>query len=164
MNKELIKSLEAETSEKLFYYFKHDGAINFEKKIIAGRILNEREYDKTILSQEKSNIANSITNSLKINEDLDYLTKKSKKQSNRNIAMGLGYLSFFLILGMKDYWFNKEDIDWLYLLIMISLGLTFIVYKIVTYKKTLNDFIREDVENNELLRFRLKLIETEWDF
>ena len=164
MNRELEKSLEKETSEKLFFYFKHDGAIDFEKKIIAGRILNEREYDKTILSQEKSNITNSITNRLKTNEDLDYLMKKSKKQSNRNIAMGLGYLSFFLILGMKGYWFNKEDIDWLYLLIMISLGLTFIVYKIVTYKTTLNDLIRADVENNELLRFRLKLIETEWDF
>jgi len=164
MNKELIKSLETETSEKLFYYFKHSGAINFEKKIIAGRILNEKGYDKTILSQEKKNIINSITNRLKTNEDLDYLMRKSKKQSNKNIFMGLGYLSFFLILGMKDYWFNKEDIDWLYLLIMITLGLTFIVYKIVTYKKTLNDFIREDVENNELLRFRLKLIETEWDF
>jgi len=164
MNKELIKSLETEKSEKLFYYFKSDGAINFEKKIIAGRILNEKGYDKTILSQEKKNIINSITNRLKTNEDLDYLMKKSKKQSNKNIFMGLGYLSFFLILGMKDYWFNKEDIDWLYLFIMISLGLTFIFYKIVTYKKTLNDFIREDVENNELLRFRLKLIETEWDF
>lgn len=32
MNKELIQSLETESSEKLFCYFKHDGAINFEKK------------------------------------------------------------------------------------------------------------------------------------
>ncbi|MBI9036036.1 MAG: hypothetical protein JEZ03_16365 [Bacteroidales bacterium] len=112
----------------------------------------------------KKNIINSITERLSTNEDLDYLTKKNKKQSNKNIFMGLAYLSFFLVLGMKGCWLDKEAFDWLYLIIMISIGLAFIVYKIVTYKKTLNDFIREDVENNELLRFRLKLIETEWNF
>jgi hypothetical protein len=62
--------------------------------------------------------------------------------------MALGYLSFFLILGMKGYWFNKENIDWLYLLIIISLGSTFIVYKVVTYKKTLT--YKRIIEQHEI--------------
>lgn len=164
MNRELVKSLEAETSEKLFYYFKHDGAINFEKRIIAGIILHDRRYDKNTLSKEKELITESITDSLNINKNKDYLESKNKKKVNRTIFFGLGYLSFFTLLNMKDYIIDNEKFDWFYLLIMIVLGVAFIIYKILTYNKTLNNLIKADIENNELLEFRLKLIENKWDF
>lgn len=164
MNKELSKSLEQNSTVDLFFLFKHDGAINFEKKIIAGIILNERGYDKDTLSSEKELITKSITESLDITENKDYLEKKNKKKSNRAIFLGLGYLSFFTLFGMRDYIFNNEKIDWFYLSIMFMLGMIFIIYKILTYNKTLNNFINADIENNELLRFRLKLIKNEWRF
>jgi hypothetical protein len=164
MNRELVKSLEAETSEKLFYYFKHGGAINFEKRIIAGIILHDRGYDKNTLSKEKELITESITDSLNVNKNKDYLESKNKKKVNRTIFFGLGYLSFFTLLNMKDYIIDNEKFDWFYLLIMIVLGVAFIIYKILTYNKTLNNLIKADIENNELLEFRLKLIENKWDF
>jgi len=164
MNRELVKSLEAETSEKLFYYFKYDGAINFEKRIIAGIILHDRGYDKNTLSKEKELITESITDSLNVNKNKDDLKSKNKKKVNRTIFFGLGYLSFFTLLNMKDYIIDNEKFDWFYLLIMIVLGVAFIIYKILTYNKTLNNLIKADIKNNELLEFRLKLIENKWDF
>lgn len=164
MNIELIKSLEKETNDNLFDYFKHDGAINFEKKIIAGKILHEKGFDKSLLSQEKNIIVKSINNRLKISEDLDYLAKKNKKKNNNQLFLGIGYIVFFLILGMKDYFLKNEEIDWIYLSIMIFIGFGFIIYKLLSYKKTLNKLTKDDLDNNELLRFRLKLIENEWDF
>jgi hypothetical protein len=164
MNKELSKSLEQNSTEDLFFLFKHDGAINFEKKIIAGIILNERGYDRIILSKEKELIIKSISDSLNITENKDYLVKKNKKKSNLTILWGAGYLTFFTLLGMRDYLFNNERFDWFYLSIMIMLGVILIIYKTLTYNKTLNNLIKADIENNELLRFRLKLIEKKWDF
>ncbi len=78
--------------------------------------------------------------------------------------MGLGYLSFFIILGMKDFLLNNENIDWINVLVLISFVFIFVTYKIVTRKKTVNSLIKADVENNELLKFRLELIEREWNF
>ncbi len=164
MNKELSKSLEQSSTEDLFFLFKHDGAINFEKRIIAGIILHDRGYDKNTLSKEKEIITKSITGSLNANKNKDYLESKNKKKVNRTIFFGLGYLSFFTLLSMKDYILDNEKFDWFYLLIMIVLGVTFIIYKILTYNKTLNNLIKADIENNELLEFRLKLIENKWDF
>jgi len=164
MNKELVKSLEAETSEKLFYYFKHDGSIDFEKKIIAGKILNDKSFDKAKLLHEKEIIVDSILNELKISESSDYLRKKSRKEINKNIYFWLGFILIFLTLEVKDYWIDKEAFELTSLLIIILTGLIFFTYTALNYKKTLSKLINSGIKNNELLRLRLGLIETEWDF
>ena len=164
MNKELVKSLEAETSEKLFYYFKHDGSIDFEKKIIAGKILNDKSFDKAKLLHEKEIIVDSILNELKISESSDYLRKKSRKEINKNIYFWLGFILIFLTLEVKDYWVDKEAFELTSLLIIILTGLIFFTYTALNYKKTLSKLINSGIKNNELLRLRLGLIETEWDF
>jgi len=164
MNRELVKSLEAETSEKLFYYFKHDGSIDFEKKIIAGKILNDKSFDKAKLLHEKEIIVDSILNELKISESSDYLRKKSRKEINKNIYFWLGFILIFLTLEVKDYWVDKEAFELTSLLIIILTGLIFFTYTALNYKKTLSKSINSGIKNNELLRLRLSLIETEWDF
>ena len=164
MNRELVKSLEAETSEKLFYYFKHDGSIDFEKKIIAGKILNDKSFDKAKLLHEKEIIVDSILNELKISESSDYLRKKSRKEINKNIYFWLGFILIFLTLEVKDYWVDKEAFELTSLLIIILTGLIFFTYTALNYKKTLSKLINSGIKNNELLRLRLSLIETEWDF
>jgi type IV secretory pathway TrbL component len=164
MNNELVKSLEAETSEKLFYYFKHDGSIDFEKKIIAGKILNDKCFDKAKLLHEKEIIVDSILNELKISESSDYLRKKSRKEINKNIYFWLGFILIFLTLEVKDYWTDKENFELTSLLIIILTGLIFFTYTALNYKKTLSKLINSGINNNELLRLRLSLIETEWDF
>jgi len=164
MNKELVKSLEVETSEKLFYYFKHDGSIDFEKKIIAGKILNDKSFDKAKLLHEKEIIVDSILNELKTSESSDYLMKKSRKEINKYIYFWLGFILIFLTLEVKDYWVDKEAFELTSLLIIILTGLIFFTYTALNYKKTLSKLINSGIKNNELLRLRLSLIETEWNF
>ncbi|MCK9452375.1 MAG: hypothetical protein M0Q90_11845 [Bacteroidales bacterium] len=164
MNKALTASLEQKSSEDLFFMFKHDGAINFEQKIIAGKILNERGYDKTKLSKEKKIIVESILNELKLTDNSAYLERKSKRKIKNDVFIKLAFLLVFSGLGMKDYLFNKAPFDYVYMSIMLVVGIILLVYQTVTYKKTLNTLIHEAIKNNELLRLRLKLIESEWSF
>jgi len=164
MNEELIKSLEQETDEDLFYYFKHDGAIDFEKKMIAGKILYDRGYNKAKLVQEKALIVNPIKEQLKKSEDSNYLAKKNSKKMNLRILLGLLIIFLFSIKETVLPLFNDKPIDTVYLSIIISVGFVYIAYKILTYKKTLQDLINTDLENNDLLKFRLDLIEREWKF
>ena len=60
MNTELEKFMNSESSENLFFYFKHDGAIDFQRKVIAGKVLNERGFDRNKLIEEKQLIVGSI--------------------------------------------------------------------------------------------------------
>jgi len=60
MNQELFNHLNKESTEKLFYNFKHDGLLDFEKKIISGKILYLRNYNLLKLKEEKSLIVESI--------------------------------------------------------------------------------------------------------
>lgn len=164
MNKESLSAFKSNSSEDLFYYFKHDGAINFEKKMMAGSILKDRGYDQKTLSKEKKIIEDSIRAQLKESENKEGIKKRAVKKMNRKFLFGLGYFTFFLLLGLKDYWYQQEDIDWLYFSIMLSLGLLFIIYHFVTYQKKLDQIIKDELENNELLKNRLKLIEENWLF
>ncbi|MDY0078239.1 MAG: hypothetical protein RBR87_13300 [Bacteroidales bacterium] len=164
MNKALTASLEQKSSEDLFFMFRHDGAINFEQKIIAGKILNERGYDKTKLSKEREIIVESIIKELKTSDNSAYLVRNSKRKIKNDLFMKLAFLLVFSGLGMKDYLFNNAEFDFVYISIMLFIGIVFLVYHTVTYKKTLNTLINEAIKNNELLRFRLKLIESDWSF
>lgn len=162
MDKELIKSLDTETSEKLFYFFKHDGSIDFEKKIIAGNLLHKRGFDKTKLSDEKEIIVNSIRNELKISESSDYLEKKSRKELNKSLYFWLGFTILFFSIEFIDHW--KGNFELTSSLIIILTGLTFLSYKAITYKKQLGKLINSGIKNNELLRLRLRIIQKEWPF
>lgn len=164
MSKESLSAFESKSTEDLFYYFKHDGAINFEKKMRAGRILKERGYDQKTLSQEKKIIEDSILTQLKENENKEGIQKRATKKMNRKLFFALGNFTFFLLLGLKDYWFHQQDIDWLYFSIMLSLGLLFIIYHFVSYQKNLDQIIKAELENNELLRSRIKLMDEKWLF
>jgi len=163
MDRELIKSLETETSEKLFYLFKHDGAIDFEKKIIAGNLLNERSFDKAKLLNEKEIIVDSILSELKMSESSDYLEKKSRKELNKNLYFWLSFLMIFLSIELVDHW-TDMNFEFNSHLIIILAGLIFFTYRAITYKKELGILINSGVKNNELLRLRLRLIKKEWDF
>ena len=164
MNSELVKILEKKSTEDLFYLFKHNGAINFEKRLIAGKILKERGFDETKLSHEKNIIVNVLKDRIEKEGVLDFIKKKNAKKIRNRIFAGIGYLFFFIILGLKDFLLENKDVDWFYISIMLFLGFVFIVYKIVTYNKTFNSLISSDLDNNELLRLRLDLIEKEWHF
>ncbi|MDD4375033.1 MAG: hypothetical protein PHG67_14065 [Bacteroidales bacterium] len=82
MTKGLENAMNSEDSEKLFFYYKHDGAIDFEKKIIAGKILNERGFDRQKLLDEKQLIIGSIMDQIRCYANTDHLLSKNKRKIN----------------------------------------------------------------------------------
>jgi len=164
MNNELIKSLEEKSDNDLFDIFKHDGSITFMNKLIAGKLLNERGFDKAKLSAEKNLIIKDYESRIIDENNSDLIKKKNSSIINSQITKGAIFFIVFLFVGLEDFIFNNEAINYTYLLIMLSLGIALLTYKLVNYKKQLHSLINSDLENNELLRHRLQIIETDWAF
>lgn len=164
MNTELEKFMNSESSENLFFYFKHDGAIDFQKKVIAGKILSERGYDRDKLIEEKQLIVGSIKEQIKSYENTRLSTAKNRKKINREYFVSLGLMVFIIIVAMKGYIMNEEPFDWMVVSIFALLFMILIIYKLMTYKTKLKYLIELDVNDKELLKFRLYFIEKEWDF
>ncbi len=164
MNKELLESFKTKSSDDLFYYFKHDGAINFEKKLIAGIVLKEKGYDKRKLSQEKTLIVESINSQLKASEAQDGIHNKASKKASRKLMFTIGYFIFLIAYGLKDYLYAEKEMNWIKFSVLLGIGILFIAYNIITYPKKVNQLVKDEKENNELLRNRLKLIDEHWLF
>lgn len=164
MNKDLTKVLTTENSDKLFFLFKHQGAIDFEKKILAGKILNERGFDKETLKAEKELIVNSIRSKIKFYDNTDEVTKKNKRKINLNILYGAVYILVLLLIPLKDSILHNEAIDWIAISILSAILLSFVGYKFYTYPSKLQSLQRSDQNDKELLQYRLILIEKEWAF
>lgn len=164
MNADLEDLMNSEESEKLFFYYKHDGTVDFEKKIIAGKILNKRNFDREKLLQEKQLIVDSINDKITYYNNTIQLTAKNKKKINKGLLFVIGYFSFFIILVLKDYIMNKETFDWAGIFVITLVVVIFMGYKLITYKSKLKQLLESDMDDNELLKFRLQLIEKEWDF
>lgn len=166
MNTTLENTLNSEQSDRLFFYFRHDGAIDFEKKVIAGKILNERGFDRNKLLKEKKLLSDSIRHQISAFENVNLLVK-NKRKINKRILFGLVYISLFMVIGLKDIVLTGESLkraDWIGILIMVLLALTYIVYKLVTYKTKLKQLMASDNKEKELLKLRLQFIEKEWNF
>lgn len=166
MTTTIENALNSEQSDRLFFYFRHDGAIDFEKKVIAGKILNERGFDKRKLLEEKKLLTDSIRHQISAFESANLLAK-NKRKINKKILFGLAYISLFIAIGLKDILLKEESFeraDWIGISIMVLLALTYIVYKLVTYKTKLKQLMASDNKEKELLKFRLQFIEKEWNF
>ena len=164
MTTELEKFLNSEESEKLFFYFKHNGAIDFQKKVIAGKILNERGYDRKKLVKEKHLIIDSINDELRSYENADHIRAKTRRKINREYFLNLVLMIFIIIVGLRGYIMNGEPVNWIVISVMMLLVLVFIAYKLMTYKTKLNHLLELELNNKELLKFRLQFIEKEWNF
>ena len=164
MTTELEKFLNSEESDKLFFYFKHDGAVDFQKKVIAGKILNERAYDRKKLLEEKKLIVDSIKDQLRSYENTNHVRAKNKRKINREYFFNLVLIILIIIIGLKGYIMSGEPVNWIVISLMLLLVLVFIVYKLMTYKTKLNHLLELELNNKELLKFRLQFIEKEWNF
>lgn len=164
MNNELEIFMNSKESEELFFYFKHDGAINFEKKIIAGKILNDRGFDRKKLQAEKQLIIDSIKTQIKNYENENRSVETHKKKINRGLFFGLGFMISYMFIGMEGYVFDDEPIDWMSTLLMVLMLLIFVVYKLATYKTKLKQLLVLDMNDKELLKYRLQYIEQQWRF
>lgn len=164
MHTELEKFMNSESSENLFFYFKHDGAVDFERKVIAGKILNERGFDKRKLIEEKKKIVDSINEHIKLYDNARHLTTKNKRKVNREYFVSLALMTLITIVALKSYIMNEEPFDWIVISVFSLFLLILIIYKLMTYKTKLKHLIELDMNDKELLKFRLYFIEKEWSF
>jgi len=167
MNSALKKYLEKETSEELFYFFKHDGSLNFEKKVVSGIILNERRYNKRKMKSEKALIRNSIVDSIKDYTYSPQLVYKLKAKLTRSIIYGvlISLLFYFLPYGFN--YVKGESIalsnDYTLLVTIIFLS-SFVLYQIITYNKKISNLVNQSNKDYELQKSRLEILDMMWQF
>lgn len=167
MNTLLKETLKKEPSEELFYFFKHDGSLNFEKKIVSGIILHERKYNKRKLKSEKTIIRDSIVRSIKDYKNSPQLIKKLKNKVRRNIIFGIIITTLinsmsFIIDNTRFKSISLTD-NYTWLITILGL-LAFIIYSIATYNKKVNEAINTSKEDYKLMVNRLEIIDKRWDF
>lgn len=163
MNQSLQKSLEKESSRELFYNFKHDGLLNFEKKIVSGIILHERNYSIHSLKREKSIIVNSINDQISDYKNSSKSAAKNRNKAKRAIILSVLSAIIGLLLLFKDYFF--KPLEFSYSSLMIILFFVFTVgYSIYTYDKKVQRGIQADIDDCKLLEQKLIIIKREWDF
>ncbi len=166
MNQELAKVMEKKSSEDLFEYFKQDGHLNFEKRLIAGKILKERNFQKTLLKEEKKKIKNSILQLINQTKDHSLLEKSAKKETwKQTLAALLGGIGF-LIFAISDY-IKHGDSDtseiykiWFAVAYIVLISL----YQITNHQRKVTKLMISKVDDSNLQKSRLQLIEEYWEF
>ncbi|MBN1112163.1 MAG: hypothetical protein JXA53_04540 [Bacteroidales bacterium] len=165
MYNELHESLGSEPTKNLFYYFKNDGLISFEKKLVAGIILHKRRYDSDVLRSEKEKIIKQIQERIKESVPSSEREDKHKREEKKEIifaAIGSLAIPFFYVL--VDV-FNSRPINFTdSQLIGCFVVMLLFVVKVMFYRVKLNMRSREDAESLRINKEKLALIEKEWRF
>ena len=166
MNPALKKQLEKENDEELFFFFKSDGSLDFEKKIIAGIILQERKYDRKVLQGEKDIILKAYKDRIQENKNSDNIIHKKKKEVRNSAFFALATL---IITGMV-YWqkdngmsLKNQPPGYVYILVaLLFVGLY--VYRLLSYKDRVSQLVEAEKENTIILVKRVDIIDREWVF
>ncbi len=159
--------LAQKSTTDLLFFFKHDGSIDFSKKLAAGKILYDRKYDRRKLAEEKKKIKGDIQQQIAQDCNTKNIEANHKKDLIRNIFWSLALVVFvntLTIVSNKEtnHAFLNDLIIELTLTTAIIMAMPFIrhIFKINTLKKKLG----ECKKNRELLENRLQQIEQEWPF
>lgn len=166
MDKVLYNSLRNESTENLFSFFKHKGSYNFQKKILAGKILCERKYDKQILRTEKEKIVQNLHKDLWLFYSNHDLKQKSKSKNRKKIFFViiaiLGLMSANLIYRFITNGFTQAfgTSYALYCIILVA----FIAYNGVVNNKHNNP--KGKTKSNSWKEYKIKrdTINKEWKF
>ncbi|MBN1988484.1 MAG: hypothetical protein JW783_03715 [Bacteroidales bacterium] len=164
MVKDLKEQLGAEDSETLFFILKHDESVDFDKKLMAGRILYERNYDSAKLKEEKQLIIKSIQQRVRAYEDETLQAARNKKVVVTEILFSFAYVSLFLFIGLWQNIMNKEPVEWLPIVVLALLTSAFILYKVGTFKRRLKTLHDTDTKDRDLLKCKMYRISNEWNF
>ncbi|MDE5419600.1 hypothetical protein L3049_16535 [Labilibaculum sp. DW002] len=166
MNQELKKYLESETSDKLFYYFKFEGLLDFNKKIVAGTVLHERNYDTKILISEKSKLQESLKRQIAEFEDRSVFEYKIRKEQKKSLIHSLIFT--VTIVSFYIYWyFELPDNRMTPTYLLIACNITFsllMIYKLMSFKKSINYEIKRAEQDCKLQKQKLEIIDQEWKF
>jgi len=150
----------------LLFFFKHEGSIDFSKKLAAGKILYERKYDRRKLAEEKKKIKDDIRQQITNDCNPKNIEADHKKELIRNIFWSLALVVFvnsITIINNKgtDTFINDLIIE-LTLTTAIIMAMPFIRH--IFKHNTLKNKLEECQRNRELLEHRLLKIEQKWPF
>jgi hypothetical protein len=163
MNQKLYNHLDKETNDNLFYNFKHDGLMNFEKKIISGKILYKRKFDRIRLKEEKSLIIKEIESRIQKYGDKSSLENRKRKQVSLSILGTIlsAIVSLFFLVYPK---IQNEGISSWELYSLAAFALSLIFFTIFRFNKKVQKRVSIDLNDLKLQQQRLKIIESEWEF
>lgn len=164
MEKTLEDYMQEETTEKLFYYFKHDGPLNFEKRLVAGKILKERGYDYRSLKQEKGIIVEALKSGIEEYSNTDQSKDTIRKKLNRSIVFGLAYPVIWPTYDYIKSIVNDEPFVFTGSVLVIALFILLLFYSFFTYQRQIQKMEAANKEDLELKKVRLNLIEKDWKF
>ncbi|MCL3782174.1 hypothetical protein EMN47_17435 [Prolixibacteraceae bacterium JC049] len=167
MDERLYSLFQEETTNDLFYKFKHDGSLNFDHKIVAGALLYERNYELKSLQEEKRLIIAKLKQQLQdlgspseIEEAIRKKTKRSLIASIVGFTFSLGTIYFAPI--------HKIDSSELIKQALLGLNLLAIVYTIVRFEKRVGKRVDKKLNKKmkelKLYQKRLNDIEVNWHF
>lgn len=164
INKELLNTMKLESSEELFYFFKYDGSIDFEKKLIAGVILSARNFNKHALKNEKKKLIDLYReNSTYISKDT--IREKHTKKLRKKILIGIiaAFIATIIaLIGLYDG--NNINFQWRDITITYLLFTVPPIIQIILFNRRLNSKVNEEFKDQELNRKRLDLIDKYWKF
>jgi len=167
MNNNIKRYLGKKPSEELFYFFKHDGSLNFEKKIVSGVILSERRYDKRKMKSEKATIRSSIVKSIKDYEHSPQLVSKLKSKLTMSIVYGIliSLIVYLLPYGFSYVKGESITLSGDYTLVVTAILLSsYILYQIITYNRRINNLVKQSSEDCDLQKSRLEILDNMWHF
>ena len=163
MNQELYNHLYNEPLVELFYNFKHDGLLNFEKKIISGKILHEKKFNRTSLRKEKNLIVNEIESLISEYSNSSNLENKKKKEALKSIFFTfLGAITSVVFLLMTDNQSFKNP-NWIFF-ITIGFNILLVLISIIRYNRDVRKLIQMDLDDLEIQQKKLEIIHKEWKF
>lgn len=166
MKQQTYNALLSRTTEELFFYFKHDGGIDFNKKLVAGKILHERKYNAKQLKREKDLILKSIKKDIAAFEDKSGLQEKFSKQNKKNILFSI--LKALPLIAILTYLYiqeiNERDSNENTIIIGLVLLIAMTGFNIYKNSKKYKELIIIAEEDNKTQKQKLEVIEKDWNF
>ncbi len=162
MNKEIIKSFDEKSDAELFDFFKHDGPLNFEKRIIAGCILKERRYNNQKLLKERALTVTAIKDNIKEHGMTEKIEARNRKKINLSTLWS--FVQLVALSALSYYMYQNGTTNLWLLYVPVAVGLGSLAYNVLTSSGRLKKLMDFDKENVDLLKYRLQLIEREWQF
>jgi hypothetical protein len=166
MQEQIKKHFETLSNDELFYYFKFDGALDFNKKIVAGKVLFERAYDSTLLNTEKQKLKESIEKQIAEFEDKTNLEIRIRKEQKRGLV-GIIFSALATLTVYALCYFDasemKTTLKYLLIAAFIIFPLSWI-NRIRNFNKGIQEEMEQAKKDNRIHHQKLEKIEKEWQF
>ncbi len=156
-------ALAKKSNEELFFFFKHDGSIDFPKKLAAGKILYNRKYDRRKLAEEKKKITDELNKEIEICINPEKIKREHKAQLKKNLIWSL----ILTIVVATITIINSNQLVSSILTELAMISASIIAMPFIRYlwgNRSLQKKLREGKRNLQVLESRLEIIEQEWPF